>query len=73
MTYPIYANRCRQISTSTGSGDFTLGAALTTFQQFIPAVASGSLVDYEIAPRAGTAAYIANQWEVGTGVVVQSG
>lgn len=73
MTQPTYANRCRQISTSTGTGDFTLGDALQTFQQFIPAVSSGALVDYEITPRAGTAAYIANQWEVGTGIAVQDG
>ena len=55
---PTVADRVKETSTSTGTGNFTLAGAEAGFQGF-SAIGSGNTTDYVIAD--------ANSWEVGVG------
>jgi outer membrane protein OmpA-like peptidoglycan-associated protein len=60
---PKVNDRVKETSTSTGTGVFQLGGALTGFAQFSTAFTSGDQVYYCIAGQ-GT-----SEWEVGVGTV----
>jgi hypothetical protein len=57
----IIADRVRESSVSTGTGNFTLGGAVTGYQTFASALSSGDTTYYTIADQGGA------NWEVGIG------
>lgn len=57
----ILADRVRETSTSTGTGNFTLAGAVTGFQTFDNVLASADTTYYTIAEQGGS------DWEVGIG------
>lgn len=59
-------NMVKETSTSTGSGPFTLGGAVTGFQAFGTALGSSALVCYEIAALDGDGVR-SGDWEIGLG------
>ncbi len=63
---PLTADRCKETSTSTGTGSFTLNGAVAQFQSFASAFSVGSSVMYAIADQSGT------DWEVGEGTLTSS-
>jgi hypothetical protein len=62
----IIKDRVKVTSGSTGTGTFTLGAAVLGFQDFV-AIGSGNATYYTIALQSG------NEWEVGIGTVTDAG
>ena len=56
------ADRCKETTTTTGTGTLTLAGAVSQFQAFTTAFASGTQVQYAIVGQSGT------EWEVGLGV-----
>ena len=62
----VLKDRVKVTSTTTGTSDFTLGAASTGYQGF-DAIGDGNQVYYCIAMQGGA------QWEVGYGEVADSG
>lgn len=61
-----FADRVKESSTSTGTGNFTLAGAVTGFRTFSSAVGVGSYFYYAIVSSSGT------EWEVGLGVLGNS-
>ena len=57
----IVADRVQETSTTTGTGDFTLGGAVTGFQTFSSVLATADTTYYTIADQGGA------NWEVGLG------
>ena len=57
----VIADRVRETSTSTGTGSFTLGGALTGFRSFGSVLATADTTYYAIVASGGT------DWEVGIG------
>ena len=57
----VIADRVRESSVSTGTGNFTLGGAVTGYQTFASALSSGDTTYYTIADQGGA------NWEVGIG------
>jgi hypothetical protein len=57
----VIADRVRESSVSTGTGNFTLGGAVTGYQTFASALANGDTTYYTIADQGGA------NWEVGIG------
>jgi hypothetical protein len=57
----IVADRVQETSTTTGTGNFTLGGAVTGFQAFSSVLASADTTYYTIADQGGA------NWEVGLG------
>jgi hypothetical protein len=56
---PATADRCKETSTTTGTGALTLLGAVSQFQSFATAFGSGStIVEYAIVGQTGT------EWEV---------
>ncbi len=55
----VYGDRIQETTTTTGTGTFTLGGAVTGFQSFSNAFANGTVVTYTVAGGA--------EWEVGEG------
>lgn len=56
------ADRCKETTTSTGTGTITLAGAASQFQSFVSAFGSAPrLVEYAIVGQTGT------EWEVGRG------
>ncbi len=62
----VLKDRVKVTSGSTGTGDFTLGAAVLGFQDFA-AIGDGNTTYYTIALQSG------DEWEVGIGTVVDTG
>lgn len=62
----IIKDRVKVTSGSTGTGTFTLGAAVLGFQDFV-AIGDGNTTYYTIALQSGT------EWEVGIGTVTDTG
>ncbi len=59
---PAIADRVKETTTTTGTGDLTLAGAASQFQSFATAFGSSSIsVQYAIVGQTGT------EWEVGTG------
>ena len=59
---PRTADRCKETSTTTGTGTLTLGGAASQFQSFATAFGAASVtVQYAIVGQSGT------EWEVGVG------
>lgn len=54
---PLTADRCRETSTTTGTGSITLLGAVSQFQSFNTAFADGAVVEFEIAGQTGA------EWE----------
>lgn len=63
---PIAADRCKETSTTTGTGTLTLAGAVTQFRTFQDCFAVGDQVYYSIVGQTGT------EWEVGIGTLVTS-
>lgn len=63
---PLTADRCKETSTTTGTGDFTLAGAVTQFQSFSSAFPLSTVFMYAIVGQSGT------QWEVGYGSLISS-
>lgn len=59
----LTADRCKETSTTTGTGALTLLGAVTQFQAFATAFDVGSLLQYAIVGQTGT------EWEVGVGTL----
>jgi hypothetical protein len=57
----VIADRVRETSTSTGTGNFTLGGAVTGYQTFASVLATADTTYYTIADQGGA------NWEVGIG------
>jgi len=66
MTAPIYKDRVKETSTTTGTGTLTLAGAISGFQAF-SAVGNGNLCVYCIEHQS------ANEWEVGIGTYTSAG
>lgn len=66
MAGPIYADRVKETTTTTGTGTVTLAGAVSKFQSFA-AVGDGNWCYYVIEEQAGTG------WEVGRGTYTASG
>lgn len=64
---PQTADRCKETTTTTGTGTVTLVGAATQFQSFTSAFADGTVVEYAIVGQTGA------EWEVGQGVFTASG
>jgi hypothetical protein len=60
----VIADRVKEISTSTGSGTFTLSGAYTGFQTFLSAIGAGNTTFYCIANTT------TGEWEIGKGTVL---
>lgn len=60
---PLTADRCKETTTSTGTGAITLAGAVAQFQSFASAFAVGTRVMYAIVGQTGT------EWEVGKGTL----
>lgn len=59
---PITADRCKETTTTTGTGTVTLAGAVPQFQSFASAFSSaGAIVQYAIVGQTGV------DWEVGLG------
>lgn len=61
---PFTADRCKETSTTTGTGTVTLLGAVSQFQAFQTAFTTGSRIQYAIVGQSGT------EWEVGVGTLV---
>lgn len=59
---PLTADRCRETSTTTGTGTITLAGAVAQYQSFASAFPNGATVQYAIVGQTGT------EWEVGRGI-----
>jgi hypothetical protein len=57
----VIADRVRESSVSAGTGNFTLGGAVTGYQTFASALSNGDTTYYTIADQGGA------NWEVGIG------
>jgi hypothetical protein len=57
----MYADRVKETTTTTGTGDITLAGAVSQFQSFNTAFGVGPLFYYAIVGQTGT------EWEVGEG------
>jgi hypothetical protein len=57
----VIADRVRETSTTTGTGNIALGGAVTGYQTFASALSSGDTTYYTIADQGGA------NWEVGIG------
>lgn len=60
---PLTADRVKESSTTTGTGDITLGGAATQFRAFQSAFSIGAFLQYAIVGQSGT------EWEVGNGTL----
>ena len=58
------ADRCKETSTTTGTGTITLDGAVAQFQDFQTAFPVGAYVQYAIVGQTGS------EWEVGLGTLV---
>lgn len=59
---PVTADRCKETTTTTGTGTITLAGAVSQFQSFATAFgSSGGVVEYAIVGQGST------EWEVGRG------
>lgn len=63
---PITADRCKETSTTTGTGTLTLAGAVTQFRAFDDCFDVGEQVYYAIEGQTGT------EWEVGIGRLATS-
>lgn len=61
-----FADRVKETSTSTGTGNFTLAGAVTQFETFAANFEIGQRLDYAIVGQTGT------QWETGRGYLLNS-
>jgi hypothetical protein len=59
----IVADRVKETSTSTGTGNFTLAGAATGFRTFSAAIGNGNTTTYVITDATGS------QWEIGLGTL----
>lgn len=59
----VVADRVKETSTSTGTGNFTLAGAATGFRTFSSSIGVGNTTTYVIADATGS------QWEVGLGTL----
>jgi len=59
----IFADRVKETSTTTGTGDFTLAGAVSQFVAFSAAYSVGDRVPYAIVGQTGS------EWEVGLGAL----
>jgi hypothetical protein len=62
----LTADRCKETSTTTGTGDFTLAGAVAQFQSFSSVFPLSTVFMYAIVGQSGT------QWEVGYGSLISS-
>lgn len=60
---PAFADRVKETSTTTGTGDITLAGAASQFEAFSTNFAVGDEFYYAIAGQSGT------EWEVGIGTL----
>lgn len=63
----VTADRVKETTTTTGTGDLTLAGAVSGFQTFGAAIGDGNTVYYAVSTPAGT------EWEVGLGTYTSSG
>lgn len=63
---PTTADRCKETTTTTGTGTITLLGAATQFQAFSAAFSVGTVVNYAIVGQTGT------EWETGFGTLASS-
>lgn len=61
---PLTGDRVKETTTTTGTGTITLAGAVSQFQAFQTAFATGSYVMYAIVGQTGT------EWEVGKGTLL---
>lgn len=66
MAGPLFKNRVRETSTTTGQGNITLAGAVAGYQSFATALALNDTCYYVIANQSGT------EWEVGEGTLTGS-
>src|SRR5260221_42364 len=64
----VYGDRIKESSTSTGTGDFTLGGAVSSYRAFSVVCTNGDTVFYTIQNRTDP-----TQWEVGLGTWTTGG
>ena len=60
------ADRAKETSTTTGTGNFTLAGAVTQFQSLNAGIGTGALFMYAIVGQSGS------EWEVGEGFLSDS-
>ena len=58
---PLFADRVKETSTTTGTGNITLAGAVAQFETFTANFATGVLFFYALVGQTGT------EWEVGSG------
>lgn len=61
MAGPVFYDRIKETTTTTGSGDFTLGGAMASFRAFSTAGSSGTYCFYT--------AFGGTEWETGLGMI----
>lgn len=71
MSYEVYADFCRNLTTSTGSGDITLGVAVSGYSDIVSSLASGDTLTYSLF-TVDSYGSPNGQWETGAGQVVGS-
>jgi hypothetical protein len=64
MALPTPGDRAAETSTTTGTGTYSLGGAITGWQGIVAACGTGSTVDYFVRDQAG-----GSDFEVGRGVI----
>lgn len=62
MALPLFADRVRETSTTTGTGSFTLSGAMATYQTFSSGIGNNSCYYSIVDP-------VNNAWEVGLGTI----
>ena len=62
-----YADRVREKSTSTGTGNFLLLGAITHYRTFLSAIGKNKTFDYVIENK------VSGEWEIGYGTLTTSG
>ena len=68
MALPTPGDRAAETSTTTGTGTYSLGGAITGWQGIVAACGTGATVDYFVRDQAGGA-----DFEVGRGVITDAG
>lgn len=72
MGFRMYVNRVKEVSTTTGTGSFTLSGAVTAYQTFASWMADGDFCRYLAAAVDGSG-NPTGDWEIGLGTLSAGG